>query len=225
MRNDQVTHEEKMELDALERAAKAVPRLYKLKTLVLNADMQPMSYNPLSTEPWTKIMFWLVKGWHREKAGGKPIIRVLETYPDVYVRAAGREVALPSVVCYAEMQPLPKKVSFTRYHVYLRDDFTCQYTGQRLPAKELNFDHVVPQSRGGKTSWENIVTASAEINSLKGDMSLSEFTKTYGYRLIRQPYEPTAYEIREKGRQFPPDHLHESWQDYLYWDTEIDEDS
>lgn len=219
-----IDHDIKMEVDQLEAAANAVPKLAKNRTLVLNADLQPLRYNPLSTEPWTQIMFWLAKGWQREREGGKPIINVLEEYDDLVVRSAnGRLIKLPSVVAFSEMQPIEQGVKLTRQNVFLRDNFRCQYTGKKHPVSDLTLDHVIPQSRGGKNSWDNLVTCSAEINTLKGDMYLDEFTKRYGYRLMKEPYKPTPFEMREKSKIFHPERtLHQSWHDYLYWDSELE---
>lgn len=198
-----------------EEAARASPLLNKHRTLVLNADYQPLSYCPLSTAPWTQIFFWLAKGDARVKDGGKPIINVLDVYEDIMVNG---KYPLPSVVAHTEMVPLPVMVPFTRFNVFLRDDFTCQYTGQKLPASQLTFDHVMPQSRGGKTSWDNIVACAQDVNEMKGDKTPKEAK----LHLRRPPYQPSAYELREKGKRYPPRFLHDSWRDYLYWDTELE---
>ena len=102
--------------------------------------------------------------------------------------------------------------------MFLRDRFTCQYSGQRLPAHELTFDHVIPRSRGGRTSWENVVTASSDWNLRKANKT----PKEAGMHLLNEPRQPTTRELIEHGRAFPPNFLHESWNDYLYWDSELD---
>jgi len=66
-------------------------------------------------------------------------------------------------------------IKFSRVNVYTRDGFRCQYCGKGpLPARALSYDHVVPRSSGGKTAWENIVTACKTCNSLKDSMSCDE---------------------------------------------------
>jgi 5-methylcytosine-specific restriction endonuclease McrA len=129
------------------------------------------------------------------------------------------EMALPSVVSLKQYIRPADRPAFTRFNVFLRDKFTCQYSGQRLPAHELTFDHVTPRSRGGRTCWENVVTASGEYNLHKGNRTL----KQAGLKLRHQPRRPTMWELLENGRSFPPNYLHESWRDYLYWDTELDQ--
>jgi len=210
-----------------EEAARANPMLNKHRTLLLNADYQPLSYCPLSTAPWTQIFFWIAKGDSRVKDGGKSIITVLDVYEDIKVNG---KYPLPSVVAFTEMVPLPVMVPFTRFNILLRDDFTCQYTGKKLPANKLTFDHVHPASRGGKTSWDNIVMADQDVNEAKGDRVLNKDGtlkvnvkgNPVTLRLIRPPYQPSAYELREKGKKYPPRFLHDSWRDYLYWDTELE---
>lgn len=84
--------------------------------------------------------------------------------------------------------------------------------------EELTFDHIVPKSRGGRTIWDNVVTACEPCNLKKGHRSLRQS----GMRLWRLPGRPTNFELRENGRAFPPNFLHQSWRDFLYWDTELE---
>ena len=195
-------------------------RLNRFKTLELNADGQPMSYCPLSTLTWQEIMFLIVKG---ETTGIKRI-NILEEYddPDAIVHTALREFKLPSVVSHLQYIPRPEHVPFTKFNVFLRDDFTCQYSGEKCDPVDLTFDHIVPQSRGGRTTWRNIVTAKRSVNEWKDDMSLKDFQKVSGYRLLREPYVPNHFELLNKGKRYPPKYLHESWEDYLYWDSELE---
>jgi 5-methylcytosine-specific restriction endonuclease McrA len=108
-----------------------------------------------------------------------------------------------------------KRVAFTRFNLFLRDQFCCQYCGAR---GDLTFDHVLPRSRGGITSWENVVAACSPCNLRKGSKTLRQS----GMRLFRPPHQPTAEEMQNHGRRFPPNHLHDSWLDYLYWDAELE---
>ena len=105
--------------------------------------------------------------------------------------------------------------AFTRFNLFLRDEFTCQYCGAK---DHLTFDHVVPRSRGGRTTWENVVAACGPCNLHKGSRTL----KQAGLNLRRKPVRPTPEQLQNVGRKFPPNHLHDSWMDYLYWDAELD---
>ena len=88
-----------------------------------------------------------------------------------------------------------------------------------MTQNELSWDYVIPRAQGGKTSWDNIVAAKQKINELKDDMSVKEFEKRHGYHLRTPPRAPTWGELYNKGRQYPPQKLHETWKDYLYWDV------
>ena len=115
---------------------------------------------------------------------------------------------------------ITRRPAFTRFNVFLRDRFSCQYCVRSFAAEDLTFDHVVPRSRGGRTTWENVVTACttcniAKSNRLPGESGLYPHTA---------PHMPTVYELQETGRSFPPSYLHKSWNDFLYWDSELDPD-
>ena len=105
--------------------------------------------------------------------------------------------------------------SFTRFNVFLRDKFTCQYCGDK---KDLTFDHLLPKSKGGITDWENVVTACSTCNVKKGGKLFGQS----GMKLFNRPYRPTVDDLHKNGRHFPPNFLHESWMDYLYWDIELE---
>ena len=77
---------------------------------------------------------------------------------------------------------------------------------------------MTPRSRGGITSWENVVAACSPCNLRKGSKSL----KQSGMGLRRPPRQPGSEELRNMGRRFPPNHLHDSWVDFLYWDAELE---
>ena len=105
--------------------------------------------------------------------------------------------------------------AFTRFNVFLRDGFKCVYCGS---PHDLTFDHVVPRSKGGRTTWDNIVAACSPCNLRKG----GRMPNDCGMHPNRQPNRPSNYFLQEMGRKFPPHHLHETWMDYLYWDVELD---
>ncbi|MEO0674629.1 MAG: HNH endonuclease, partial [Pseudomonadota bacterium] len=107
--------------------------------------------------------------------------------------------------------------AFTRFNVFLRDSFSCQYCGS-TERDMLTFDHVIPRSKGGKTTWTNIVAACSPCNIKKGGR-LPKHARMFPHHT---PVRPTMYELNDRGRAFPPQYLHDSWQDYLYWDTELE---
>ncbi len=95
---------------------------------------------------------------------------------------------------------------------------TVIFTGRGLAACASAQSRGRKRSRGGRTTWENVVTACAVCNLKKGGRRLKEC------RMQPRvwPYKPSVYELQNIGRSFPPNYLHESWRDYLYWDTELE---
>ena len=172
--------------------------------LVLNADYRPLSYYPLSLWPWQEVI----------KAVFLDRVDVVSTYDQV-VHSPSFEMKLPSVVSLKHYVTQDRPPAFTRFNLFLRDGFSCQYCAAD---SDLTFDHVIPRSRGGRTTWENIVTACARCNLTKGGRTPHEAHMHPHTR----PRRPTAYELQERGRRFTPHHLHESWLDYLYWDIELE---
>lgn len=181
--------------------------LQQYPALVLNADYTPMSYYPLSL--WSAEQA-IKQVWEEN-------VDVLATY-DVTVRSPNHEFKLPSVIALREFIPPPKKAPFTRFNVFLRDEFRCQYCGEKFPASELTFEHVLPRAQGGKTTWENILSACGKCNLIKANRT----PKQAGMKTLSQPREPTFYELRDKQLKFPPNYLHETWRDYLYWNSELE---
>ena len=118
----------------------------------------------------------------------------------------------PTKSCSLNFTKHPK---FSRSNVYLRDLFTCQYCGAR---NELTFDHLLPKSKGGKTDWGNVVTACSDCNVKKGGRLFIQS----GMKLNQMPYQPSTEDLHKNGKNFPPNFLHKSWMDYLYWDVELE---
>ena len=172
--------------------------------LVLNADYRPVSYYPLSLWPWQEAI----------KAAVLERVQIVAEYDQV-VRSQRQVFRIPSVVVLKEFIHPQKRVAFTRFNLFLRDGFSCQYCSAK---GDLTFDHVVPRSQGGITSWENVVAACSPCNLRKGNKSL----KQSGLHLGRMPRQPSTEEMQAHGRRFPPGHLHHCWMDYLYWDAELD---
>ncbi|AUM74842.1 HNH endonuclease [Paracoccus jeotgali] len=172
--------------------------------LVLNADYRPLSYYPLSLWSWPEAV----------KAVFLDRVSIIAEYDEV-VRSPSHAMRIPSVVVLRDYIKPRKRVAFTRFNLFLRDGFECQYCGSR---GELTFDHIVPRSRGGATSWENVVAACAPCNLRKANRSL----RHSGMKLRRKPVIPNSEHMHSVGRRFPPNHLHKTWLDFLYWDAELE---
>lgn len=178
--------------------------LKSFPALVLNADYRPLSYYPLSLWPWQDAI----------KAVFLDRVNILAEYEEM-VHSQQMAMRIPSVVVLKDYVRPQKRVAFTRFNLFLRDEFCCQYCGSK---GDLTFDHVLPRSRGGITSWDNVVAACSPCNLRKGSKTL----KQVGMGLRRPPRQPTAEEMRNAGRKFPPGYLHDSWLDFVYWDAELE---
>lgn len=172
--------------------------------LVLNADYRPLSYFPLSLWNWQTAL----------KAVFLDRVSIVSEY-DHTVRSPSMSLQLPSVIALKKYIRQPRYPAFTRFNLFLRDQFTCQYCGDQ---EDLTFDHVIPRRLGGRTSWTNITAACSPCNLKKGGRS----PKEAGMLPRIMPYRPTAFELHQHGRAFPPNYLHESWRDYLYWDATLE---
>lgn len=172
--------------------------------LVLNADFRPLSYYPLSLWCWQDVV----------KAVFLDRVEVIAEY-DYVIRSQSFEMRLPSVIALHEFVNQNRSPAFTRFNVFLRDGFKCAYCGV---SGELTFDHVIPRSQGGRTSWTNIVAACSPCNLRKG----GRMPKEARMFPAKAPAPPSHYQLQEIGRKFPPGHMHETWLDYLYWDIELD---
>lgn len=175
--------------------------------LVLNADFRPLSYFPLSLWSWQNSV----------KAVFLSRVNVVSEYERV-VHSPSTELYLPSVIALKRYVHMDRRPAFTRFNVFLRDAFRCQYCGHGFPTEILTFDHIIPRSKGGTTVWDNVVTACEPCNLRKGHRLPGES----GIRPLRRPRRPSNFELQENGRAFPPNFLHESWRDFLYWDTELE---
>jgi 5-methylcytosine-specific restriction endonuclease McrA len=108
---------------------------------------------------------------------------------DEYIQTSRGPVRIPQVVvCSTYDKVVYNKVQFpTKQNIFKRDNYTCVYTGKKLAKEDLSVDHVIPRSKGGDNTWENLVTCDRLVNSIKGSKTLGEA----GLRLRYKPYKPT----------------------------------
>jgi 5-methylcytosine-specific restriction endonuclease McrA len=172
--------------------------------LVLNADYSPLSYYPLSLWPWQTAI----------KAVFLNKVDIIASY-DREVHSPNLNMKIPSVIALHQYVKPSEYPAFTRFNLFLRDKFQCQYCGT---SNQLTFDHVIPRRLGGNTSWENVASACLPCNLKKGGRTPQQAHM----QLQMKPIRPTSWQLQDRGRAFPPNHLHESWHDWLYWDIELE---
>lgn len=168
-----------------------------MDTLVINADGQPVSFLPLSAVQWKEAVMYM----YHDKC------TVLDWYDDWVVRSPSWETRVPAVIMLKDYLRRTRNPRFSKSNVYLRDLYHCQYCNAPVTNSSATMDHVLPLSRGGKTNWENIVTACGPCNGRKGNnMTMRPFYK---------PYKPGYYELVRKRKQMPIDVRHPSWVPWL----------
>lgn len=134
------------------------------------------SYKPVEIVPWTEAMRLI----YLDKA------EIVEAYPDQLIRSVNSSYPAPCIIRILQGIEKPKRLRFSRENVYRRDEYTCQYCNTEFSVEDLTLDHVQPASRGGRKSWENIVTACTWCNGKKADKTLEQF----GARLMKRPGKP-----------------------------------
>jgi 5-methylcytosine-specific restriction endonuclease McrA len=150
---------------------------------------------------WQKAMLL----WFQEK------VEVIEYHGDMVVRSAHDVFRLPSVMrLHRYVQPrIQNRLKFNRENVYARDIYQCQYCGEKHSGRLLTLDHVLPLSKGGLHTWENVVAACGPCNNRKGGRTPEQA----GMPLLRQPFRPKNLprkSIEDSVKDLPP-----AWLIYL----------
>jgi 5-methylcytosine-specific restriction endonuclease McrA len=158
------------------------------RVLVLNLD-----HSPIAVVPVQKAIVLVLL----EKAN------ILSTYSLLEIRTISRSFQYPAVIRLSQYKNIPfKGVLLNRSNVFRRDKGECQYCGSK---RQLTIDHVIPRSKGGKTSWTNLVTACNRCNVNKGDKTPEQA----GLILRTEPFKPSLsyflaeYAIRQAEEWLP----------------------
>lgn len=164
------------------------------RTLLLS-----QSYEPIATISWQRAICLLTLGK----------VEIVEEY-DRDVRSVSVVFKMPSVVrLIRAFRRHRKRVKFSKQNVFARDRWRCQYCGTKAPISDLTYDHMLPRSRGGKTCWENIVTACRDCNARKADRTPEEA----GMKPRKRPERPNWVPVFSVNvSQNIPD----TWRDYCW---------
>lgn len=142
---------------------------------------------------------------------------------DERIGCVDRVIRVPRVILLLAYDRVPKRrVRFSRFNIYNRDKNTCQYCGRVFPRHELNLDHVIPRSQGGRSTWENVVCSCQSCNRKKGGRTPEQA----GMKLLRPPRKPDwtpfmieTFSLRRYKEWLP----FLSMVDVAYWNTELQE--
>ena len=142
-----------------------------MRTLVLDS-----TYFPVRIVNWQKAMILLLTGR----------AEMVTEYNDRRIMGVSNSFSLPKILRLYARHKSDRKVKFSRHNVFWRDSFKCQYCYKIHSGTQLTIDHVLPQSRGGKTTWENVVSACAPCNTKKGNKLPHEANM----KLYKKPAQP-----------------------------------
>jgi 5-methylcytosine-specific restriction endonuclease McrA len=177
------------------RAARK-PGILQEPVLVLNATFEPINVTAVR-----RAMVLMLKG-----------VAQAEELHHSEVRSAARSLKVPSVIRLIAYRHIPQQTrALSRKNILLRDRNTCQFCGHTFPAGELTLDHIMPRSRGGHSSWENLVACCYQCNNSKGDRTPEEA----GLRLVRRPRPFTLHTSRQLMRLIG--NKDEKWRKYLFY--------
>jgi len=137
---------------------------------------------------------------------------------DDYIRTVTLEIRVPKIVRLLFYDRMPRQeVKFNRRNIFARDGNRCQYCGKRRPTSELSLDHILPRSRGGQSTWGNIVCCCTDCNVKKGGRTPPEAR----LKLIRKPYKPRRSPVLRVKIQ---SEKYKSWRHFVddaYWSVTL----
>ncbi len=168
----------------------------QLPVLVLNA-----TYEPVHVTRVRRALVLMLKG-----------VAQAEEINSTEIHSPSRTLRAPSVIRLLSYRHIPQQTrALSRKNILLRDRYTCQFCGRKFPAAELTLDHVQPRSRGGRSTWENLVACCYRCNNRKGDQTPEEA----GLRLVRKPRPFTLHTSRQLMRLMA--NQEEKWRKYLFY--------
>lgn len=161
-----------------------------------NVLLLDSSFYPIRIIDWKRAMTLFF--------GGRA--QIIEEHENRYIKSPSKKFPFPKVIRLITKFSHISHVKFSRDHVFYRDNFKCQYCASSFKKSELTLDHVMPKSRGGDTSWENIVTACKACNNKKADKTPEEAKMP----LLNYPKEPNYLSmlIKKVSRSSSADFKH-----------------
>ncbi|MCC6547176.1 HNH endonuclease [Candidatus Sumerlaeota bacterium] len=145
----------------------------------------------------------------------------IEIHGNQYIHTPKFRILVPEVILLTGFNRMPPRaVKFNRRNIYMRDHYTCQYCGVRPDKESLTIDHVVPRSRGGRSTWENVVLACQSCNSKKG----SHLHEEVGMHLAHTPKRPHWMSTLRNTLKGPDRPIWQKFVDVAYWNVALEEE-
>jgi 5-methylcytosine-specific restriction endonuclease McrA len=138
-----------------------------------------------------------------------------------WIKTPDYPIEAPKIIRFLNFKKVPVRnnVRFSRRNIFIRDNYTCQYCGGKPKTSELELEHIIPKSRGGKSVWENTVCACSFCNDEKRDRTPEEA----GMKLLRKPFKPNFLQAYGPPKVLQ-DNKYDDWQhfiDEVYWNIEL----
>jgi 5-methylcytosine-specific restriction endonuclease McrA len=202
-------------------------------TLVLNKNRQAIRVEPLE-KCFCKVFAGRAKFLDHETSVAYdwdnwfnmfsfPIDESTEGLGYDWIKSANRKIRVPEITMVTHYGRMPiTEVKLTRRNILIRDHYKCQYSGKKVTMRDMTIDHVLPQSRGGKTTWTNVVVASQSANVKKANRTPEEA----GMKLIKLPTKPKwhplyTYCLDKIRKSWEPYIKTDQWNEFGYWDVEL----
>lgn len=180
-----------------------------METLVLSPG-----YEPVARVPWQRAVTLLFLGK----------VEVVEAYESLEIRSVTFVFKMPSIVrLLRALRGARRAIKFSRENVYARDGGRCQYCRAGVRRDEITYDHVVPRSLGGKTTWENIVTACIHCNQKKGGKTPEQAGMKLRCPPVKPKKLPETFRMTLLFKQGMPESWRAFLRSYSYWHGELEE--
>lgn len=178
----------------------------KREVLVLNADYSPLTVFPLS----------VIEARDAVRSVFNDYTTVVTEY-DEYIATPNLTMKWPAIIAKKDFVKMEKLAILTPESLWYRDEKKCAYCSCTVSKNEITRDHVIPEAKGGKTTWTNLVLACPSCNQRKG---MKDAVKEWEPK--NKAYRPTYYQLLEKRKKFPLSVPHESWVDFLgVWEGKV----
>jgi 5-methylcytosine-specific restriction endonuclease McrA len=172
-----------------------------------------VGYQAVQRTEWQTAIVWVLDR----------VAEVVAEDPDRYIRTVNWSVKMPSVVRLIKPINRKRAIKFSRHAIYQRDKGRCQYCGTHVSRDRFTYDHVVPRSQGGVTSWLNVCCSCTTCNQRKAGRTPEQASM----RLLSMPVRPKSLPNARREIEFTPG-MPEAWRDYLrsstYWNVELESD-